>query len=227
MGQIAGKAVCFEYAQTAEFEGSGAPSWTTPRRWASASPPVIDSCRAGRITTWSCSIFAHRTSAATKRRMRSRTSGCRAAGTRSRSIGAHPGHERPSHRDTGSDVARHAGAGDAAAQRADRRDAVGRRRVRCRSRARRGQRAMRGLLAAALAPLTRAPRATPSGAPLVDRLEQVVRRELDLLVPPLGGTVVAGDDAAAMDATEVTEDEGVSTFVLSVAPTVSPRCHSA
>ena len=83
---------------------------------------------------------------------------------------------------------------------------------------------MRGLLAAALAP-----RCVHHGRHLQAlRLSiKVVRRELDLLVPPLGGTVVAGDDAAAMDATEVTEDEGVSTFVLSVAPTVSPRCHSA
>ena len=42
-----------------------------------------------------------------------------------------------------------------------------------------------------------------SGALLVEPLQQVVSRELDLLVAPLGGPVQAGDQAHPVDAAEV------------------------
>ena len=43
---------------------------------------------------------------------------------------------------------------------------------------------------------------------LVQELQEPVRGELDLLVPPLGGAIVTGDDSRAMDAAKVAVDEG-------------------
>jgi len=52
-------------------------------------------------------------------------------------------------------------------------------------------------------------------------------RELDILVAPFCGPVLTGDEAHPMDASEVAEHERVSGLVSSLAPSVSPRCHSA
>src|SRR5262249_22240096 len=48
-----------------------------------------------------------------------------------------------------------------------------------------------------------------SRSPVVKVLQELVRGELDLLMPPLGGPVVACDDAHAMDATEIPVDKRV------------------
>src|SRR5215216_3860857 len=48
-----------------------------------------------------------------------------------------------------------------------------------------------------------------SAAALVEVLEQVVGGQLDLLVAPFGGPVLAGDQAHAVQAAEVAVDEGV------------------
>ena len=45
---------------------------------------------------------------------------------------------------------------------------------------------------------------------LVEELEQLVRGELDLLVPPLRGAVLGGDQTGAMQAAKVAEDERVA-----------------
>ena len=45
---------------------------------------------------------------------------------------------------------------------------------------------------------------------VVQRLQEVVRRQLDLLVPPFGSTVVAGDDPHPVDPAEVAEHERVA-----------------
>jgi hypothetical protein len=50
----------------------------------------------------------------------------------------------------------------------------------------------------------------PSGSGSIQELQQLVRRQLDLLVSPLGGAVVAGDQARAVQAAEVSVDEGVT-----------------
>src|SRR5262249_33547400 len=49
-----------------------------------------------------------------------------------------------------------------------------------------------------------------SAGPRVQQLKELVRGELDLLVPPLGRAVVAGDDPRAVDPAEVAVDEGVT-----------------
>jgi hypothetical protein len=49
----------------------------------------------------------------------------------------------------------------------------------------------------------------PSGAGSIQELQQLVSRQLDLLVAPLGRSVVAGDQAGSMEATEVPVDECV------------------
>jgi hypothetical protein len=64
-----------------------------------------------------------------------------------------------------------------------------------------------------------------SAADAVEVLQQVVRRELDLLVAPLGGAVDARDQPAAVDPAEVAVDERVARLVASDAPAVSPRNH--
>ena len=51
-----------------------------------------------------------------------------------------------------------------------------------------------------------------SSARLVEKLKQLVSRELHLLVTPLCGPVHAGDQAAAMDPAEVAVHKGVSGF---------------
>ena len=61
----------------------------------------------------------------------------------------------------------------------------------------------------------------------VESLEEVVRREFDLLVTPLGGAVVARDDAHAVHAPEVAVHEAYRALVPSFAPSVSPRCQAA
>src|SRR5215207_10305158 len=48
-----------------------------------------------------------------------------------------------------------------------------------------------------------------SGACAVEQLQQLVGGELDLLVAPLRGSVVARDQAHAVDATEISVDERV------------------
>jgi hypothetical protein len=45
---------------------------------------------------------------------------------------------------------------------------------------------------------------------LIEKLEEIVGCQLDLLVPPLGGAVVAGNQAGAMQPAEVSVDERVS-----------------
>src|SRR3954471_7177148 len=60
----------------------------------------------------------------------------------------------------------------------------------------------------------------------VQLLEQVVRDELDLLVTPLRGAVMAGDDPHAVQAAEVAVDKAYRALALSFAPSVSPRCHA-
>ena len=57
-------------------------------------------------------------------------------------------------------------------------------------------------------------RTLSSGDPAVEVLQQLVRGELDLLVPPLRCTVVAGDQPHPMETTEVAEDECVARFGL-------------
>src|SRR3954464_16034834 len=57
-------------------------------------------------------------------------------------------------------------------------------------------------------PSAPAPRPRP-GPYRVQLLEQVVRDELDLLVTPFRGAVMAGDDPHAVQAAEVAVDEGV------------------
>jgi hypothetical protein len=52
--------------------------------------------------------------------------------------------------------------------------------------------------------------AKSSAAALVEVLEQVVGGELDLLVVPFGGPVLAGDQAHAVEAAEVAVHEGVA-----------------
>src|SRR4051794_40213829 len=52
--------------------------------------------------------------------------------------------------------------------------------------------------------------APPSGPGGVQQLQQVVGGQLDLLVPPLGRPVVAGDDAHPVHAAEVAVDERVA-----------------
>src|SRR5262245_66681272 len=49
-----------------------------------------------------------------------------------------------------------------------------------------------------------------SAARPVQVLEQVVSRELDHLVAPFCGAIHAGDEAGAVDASEVADDEGVA-----------------
>src|SRR6185436_7960439 len=44
---------------------------------------------------------------------------------------------------------------------------------------------------------------------LVQELQEVVRRELDILVPPFGRPVVAGDDPGAVHSPEVAKDERI------------------
>ena len=51
---------------------------------------------------------------------------------------------------------------------------------------------------------------SPSGALVVEVLEQLVGRKLDFLVIPLCGPVMAGDDPRSMQAPEVAVDECVS-----------------
>ena len=53
-----------------------------------------------------------------------------------------------------------------------------------------------------------------SAAALVEVLEEVVGGQLDLLVAPLGGPVLAGDQAHAVEAAEVAVDEGVPSLGL-------------
>src|SRR5919201_159960 len=49
-----------------------------------------------------------------------------------------------------------------------------------------------------------------SRAGRVQALQQLVRGQLDLLVAPLGGTVVAGDETHAMHPSEIPVHEGVA-----------------
>jgi hypothetical protein len=49
-----------------------------------------------------------------------------------------------------------------------------------------------------------------SGAGAVEKLQQLVGRELDVLVTPLGSSVVTRDQAGAMDAAEIAINERVS-----------------
>src|SRR5580658_8837001 len=58
-------------------------------------------------------------------------------------------------------------------------------------------------------PLTLWRTALGSGGELIQALQELVGGELDLLVPPLGRPVHAGDDAHAVDAPEVPVDERV------------------
>jgi hypothetical protein len=54
-----------------------------------------------------------------------------------------------------------------------------------------------------------------------------MNRELDFLVAPFSGPVHAGDQAGAVDPTEVAVAEAVTRLGSLPAPSVSPRCHSA
>ena len=54
------------------------------------------------------------------------------------------------------------------------------------------------------------PRLTVVAGHAVEVLQQVVRRQLDVLVPPLGRAVDAGDERRAVDAPEVADDERVA-----------------
>jgi hypothetical protein len=58
-------------------------------------------------------------------------------------------------------------------------------------------------------------------------LQERMGGELDLLVSPLGSSVLTSKQAASMDATEVPIAERVSGLRASVALSVSPRYHSA
>lgn len=49
-----------------------------------------------------------------------------------------------------------------------------------------------------------------SGARSIQELQEIMGRELDLLVSPFCGAVMARDQAGAMEAAEVSVDEGVS-----------------
>jgi hypothetical protein len=49
-----------------------------------------------------------------------------------------------------------------------------------------------------------------SGGRSIEELQEIVGRELDLLVPPFRSAVVARDQAGAVEAAEVFVDEGVS-----------------
>jgi hypothetical protein len=62
------------------------------------------------------------------------------------------------------------------------------------------------------APVGRDSRA--SGAGSIQELQEIVRCQLDLLVPPLGGAVMARNEAGAVEAAEVSVDEGVSSLGL-------------
>jgi hypothetical protein len=55
---------------------------------------------------------------------------------------------------------------------------------------------------------------TASGARSIQELQEIVGRELDLLVSPFCGAVMARDQAGAVEATEVSVDEGVSRLSL-------------
>ena len=62
--------------------------------------------------------------------------------------------------------------------------------------------------------LPRCGRLAPDAGGAIEQLEQLVRRQLDLLVTPLGGAELAGDDARPMDPSEVADDERVATLRL-------------
>ena len=49
-----------------------------------------------------------------------------------------------------------------------------------------------------------------SGARVVEELQQLVSRELDLFVTPLGGAIVAGDQACSMQTPEVAVHERIA-----------------
>jgi hypothetical protein len=66
----------------------------------------------------------------------------------------------------------------------------------------------------------------PSGACVVEVLQELMGRKLDLFVTPLCGPVVAGDQAHSMDTAEVPVDERVPGLGLLGAPSVSPRCQT-
>jgi hypothetical protein len=57
----------------------------------------------------------------------------------------------------------------------------------------------------------------------VELLQKLVCGELDCLVSPLGGAVVAGDQPRAMNAPEVPEHESVARLGVLVCASVSPR----
>src|SRR6185312_7647805 len=57
----------------------------------------------------------------------------------------------------------------------------------------------------------------------VEELQQVMCGQFDGLVPPFRGTVDAGDQAGAVDATEVADDERISGLRLVVRPFGKPQ----
>ncbi len=61
-----------------------------------------------------------------------------------------------------------------------------------------------------------------SGAGLVEQLQKLVGGELDLLVAPLGGPVVARNQARPMNAAKVPEDKGLSALGLVRRPIGEP-----
>ena len=66
----------------------------------------------------------------------------------------------------------------------------------------------------------------PSAAFLVEHLQQFVGCQLDLFVVELGGAVVAGDEAGAVQAAEVAEPERVEVLRLFGCSDFRPRCHA-
>jgi hypothetical protein len=50
----------------------------------------------------------------------------------------------------------------------------------------------------------------PSGSGFVQQLQELMSCEFDLFVPPLSRSVMARDQAGAVEAAEITVDEGVS-----------------
>ena len=66
-----------------------------------------------------------------------------------------------------------------------------------------------------------------SGSCAVEVLQEVVGGELDLLVSPLRGPVLASEQARPMDTTEVPIDEAVPGLGVTAGTVREPRCHSA